>query len=65
MTWIWRKMPMFDWFFTGTLDHSDVSFQSDQCIQNIHIPVLILHAKVRPSKLSKAFPVLDVCMNIN
>ncbi|TRY78203.1 hypothetical protein TCAL_01751 [Tigriopus californicus] len=45
MTWIWRKMPMFDWFFTGTLDHSDVGFQSDQCIQHIHVPLLILHAK--------------------
>ncbi len=51
MTFLWRKMPYFHWFFTGSLHKSDVAFFSDKCIQEIHIPILILHAKARPSRL--------------
>ncbi len=46
MTFLWRKMPYFDWFFSGSLNKSDVGFFSDDVIKNIHIPILILHAKV-------------------
>ena len=46
MTFLWRKMPMFDWFFAGTLTKNDVGFMSDQQIVHIHLPILILHAKV-------------------
>ena len=46
MTALWRKMPWFKWFFSGTLTKNDVGFVSDQHIVDIHIPILILHAKV-------------------
>ncbi len=46
MSYLWRKMPYFDWFFAGSLNKSDVAFFSDDCIKKIHIPILILHAKV-------------------
>ncbi len=46
MSFLWRKMPYFDWFFAGSLNKSDVAFFSDECIKKIHIPILILHAKV-------------------
>lgn len=45
-SFLWRKMPFFDWFFTGSLDRSDVAFFSDKCIQNIHLPILMMHAQV-------------------
>lgn len=45
MTALWRKMPWFEWFFSGTLTKNDVGFVSDQHIKDIHIPILILHAK--------------------
>jgi abhydrolase domain-containing protein 12 len=46
MSFLWRKMPLFDFFFTGTLNNNDVGFVSDQKIGAIHIPILIMHAKV-------------------
>ena len=45
MTFLWRKMPMFEYIFTSTLSRSDVAFFSDKAIQSIHVPVLILHAR--------------------
>jgi len=45
MAALWRKMPWFEWFFSGTLTKNDVGFVSDQHIKDIHIPILILHAK--------------------
>ena len=46
MSYLWRKMPWFKWFFTGTLAKNDVGFVSDQRIGQIYIPILIMHAKV-------------------
>ena len=46
MSYLWRKMPWFKWFFTGTLNKNDVGFVSDQRIGQIYIPILIMHAKV-------------------
>ena len=46
MSYLWRKMPWFKWFFTGTLTKNDVGFVSDQRIGQIYIPILIMHAKV-------------------
>ena len=46
MSFLWRKMPWFKWFFTGTLNKNDVGFTSDQRIGQIYIPILIMHAKV-------------------
>ena len=46
MTALWRKMPWFEWFFSGTLTKNDVGFVSDQHIKDVHIPLLMLHAKV-------------------
>ncbi len=46
MSFLWRKMPMFDFFFTGALTNNDVGFVSDQKIKDISVPILILHAKV-------------------
>ncbi len=46
MSFLWRKMPWFKWFFTGTLTKNDVGFISDQRIGSIYIPILIMHAKV-------------------
>lgn len=45
MTFLWRKMPWFKWFFMGTLNKNDVGFVSDQRIGQIYIPILIMHAK--------------------
>lgn len=45
MSYLWRKMPWFKWFFTGTLNKNDVGFVSDQRIGQIYIPILIMHAK--------------------
>ena len=46
MSFLWRKMPWFKWFFTGTLTKNDVGFISDQRIGQIYVPILIMHAKV-------------------
>jgi len=57
MAWVWRKMPWFDWFFTKPLAQNDVGFVSDQRVEVIDIPILILHAEddlVVPFKLGKA-----------
>jgi len=45
MSFLWRKMPWFKWFFTGTLTKNDVGFVSDQRIGQIYVPILIMHAK--------------------
>ena len=45
MTFLWRKMPAFEWIFTSTLARSDVAFFSDEAVKDIHVPVLILHAR--------------------
>ena len=45
MTYLWRKMPWFEWFFTGTLNKSDVAFRTDDLVGLIHLPVLIFHAR--------------------
>lgn len=45
MSFLWRKMPWFEWFFAGTLTKNDVGFVSDQHIKSIDLPILILHAK--------------------
>jgi len=45
MSFLWRKMPWFKWFFTGTLTKNDVGFISDQRIGQIYVPILIMHAK--------------------
>ncbi|XP_040576190.1 lysophosphatidylserine lipase ABHD12 isoform X3 [Lepeophtheirus salmonis] len=45
MSFLWRKMPLFDWLFTGNLDKNDVGFASDRLISNIEIPIIILHAE--------------------
>ena len=59
MTFLWRKMPWFEWFFAGTLAKNDVGFMTDQQIVHIHLPILILHAKVsykvRALKLGQNF----------
>ena len=62
MTYLWRKMPWFEWFFTGTLNKSDVAFRTDDLVAHIRLPVLIFHARddaVVPfqlgEKLYKAF----------
>lgn len=57
MTWVWSKMPWFDWFFTKSLKDSDIGFETDHNISVIDCPVLILHAEddaVVPFKLGKA-----------
>jgi hypothetical protein len=41
-------MPMFDFFFLSTLGSNDVGFESDKRIGVIQIPILIMHAEVRP-----------------
>lgn len=46
MSFLWRKMPWFKWFFTGTLTKNDVGFTSDQRIGQIYVPILIMHAEV-------------------
>ena len=46
MTFLWRRMPWFEWFFAGTLTKNDVGFVSDQHIKDIHFPLLMLHSKV-------------------
>ena len=46
MTFLWRKMPGFHWFFAGTLEKNDVGFMSDRQIVDISLPILIMHAKV-------------------
>jgi len=56
MAFLWRKMPFFDWFFAGSLHRSDVAFFSDQALKDVHLPILILHAKddqVVPYRLGK------------
>jgi len=45
MTFLWRKMPWFDWFFASTLHKHDVGFMSDAQIVDIDLPILIMHAK--------------------
>jgi len=45
MTFLWRKMPGFHWFFAGTLEKNDVGFMSDRQIVDISLPILIMHAK--------------------
>lgn len=45
MSYPWRKMPAFDWIFTGNLAKNDVGFASDAVISNIHIPIIIFHAE--------------------
>eukprot|EP00096_Caligus_rogercresseyi_P011955 TRINITY_DN4866_c0_g1_i2.p1 TRINITY_DN4866_c0_g1~~TRINITY_DN4866_c0_g1_i2.p1 ORF type:complete len:134 (-),score=32.69 TRINITY_DN4866_c0_g1_i2:172-573(-) len=45
MSFLWRKMPLFDWLFTGNLDKNDVGFVSDRLITNIDIPITIFHAE--------------------
>ena len=50
MSFLWRKMPWFKWFFTGTLTKNDVGFISDQRIGQIYVPILIMHAKVSARK---------------
>ena len=50
MSFLWRKMPWFKWFFTGTLTKNDVGFISDQRIGQIYVPILIMHAKVSVRK---------------
>lgn len=57
MGWLWRKMPWYDWFFTAPLATNDLGFVSDQRVQVIDVPILILHAEddlVVPFKLGKA-----------
>eukprot|EP00088_Acartia_fossae_P033425 TRINITY_DN34217_c0_g1_i1.p1 TRINITY_DN34217_c0_g1~~TRINITY_DN34217_c0_g1_i1.p1 ORF type:complete len:395 (+),score=56.75 TRINITY_DN34217_c0_g1_i1:196-1380(+) len=44
MAWVWRKMPYFDWF-SSTLENNDFGFVSDQRIEVIDVPILIMHAK--------------------
>ena len=66
MSYLWRKMPWFKWFFTGTLNKNDVGFVSDQRIGQIYIPILIMHAKVskfffREIEFHEFFP---QCMSI-
>ena len=51
-------MPWFEWFFSGTLTKNDVGFVSDQHIKDIHIPILILHAKVK--KMASFEQLLDI-----
>jgi len=57
MGWLWRKMPWYDWFFTAPLATNDLGFVSDQRVQVIDVPIMILHAEddlVVPFKLGKA-----------
>lgn len=57
MCWLWRKMPWFDWFFTSPLRDNDLGFVSDQRVEVIDVPILILHAEddlVVPFKLGRA-----------
>jgi abhydrolase domain-containing protein 12 len=57
MGWLWRKMPWFDWFFTAPLATNDLGFVSDQRLEAIDVPVMILHAEddlVVPYKLGRA-----------
>ena len=47
-SYLWRKMPNFDWLFAGSLHKGDVAFFTDKAVQNLHFPILILHAKDDP-----------------
>uniref|UniRef100_A0A2P2I2R6 Monoacylglycerol lipase ABHD12-like n=1 Tax=Hirondellea gigas TaxID=1518452 RepID=A0A2P2I2R6_9CRUS len=53
---VFRKMPMFSWLFLDPLCKAGLKFTSDQHIEHINIPVLILHAHddlVVPFKLGR------------
>merc|ERR1712138_36944 len=57
MTWVWSKMPWFDWFFTKSLKDSDIGFETYHNITVIDCPIMILHAEddaVVPFELGKA-----------
>jgi len=57
MGWLFRKMLWYDWFFTAPLATNDLGFVSDQRVQVIDVPIMILHAEddlVVPFKLGKA-----------
>ena len=58
MTWPWRLIPFFSWFFTSPLAGNDLAFINDEKMSVIDdVPLLILHAKddqVIPVQLGRA-----------
>lgn len=45
LSYIYRPIPAFDWFFTDPLKANNLAFESDLHIKNINSPILILHAQ--------------------
>jgi len=45
LSYIFRPIPAFDWFFTEPLKANDLAFESDRHIKNVNCPILILHAQ--------------------
>ncbi|XP_046457260.1 lysophosphatidylserine lipase ABHD12-like [Daphnia pulex] len=45
LSYIFRPIPAFDWFFTEPLVANDLAFDSDLHIPKIDSPILILHAQ--------------------
>jgi len=45
LSYIYRPIPAFDWFFTEPLRANNLAFESDSHIKNIYCPILILHAQ--------------------
>merc|ERR1712131_169646 len=53
---VYRYLPGFDWFFLDTISANDIHFASDDNVNHISCPVLILHAEddaVVPFSLGK------------
>lgn len=44
-TMIYRFLPGFDWFFLDAISANDIRFASDENVNHISCPVLILHAE--------------------
>ncbi|TRY60492.1 hypothetical protein DNTS_028918 [Danionella cerebrum] len=42
---VYRYLPGFDWFFLDSITANDISFASDENVNHISCPVLILHAE--------------------
>ncbi|XP_016379184.1 monoacylglycerol lipase ABHD12-like [Sinocyclocheilus rhinocerous] len=53
---VYRYLPGFDWFFLDSITANDIRFASDENVNHISCPVLILHAEddaVVPFQLGK------------
>ncbi|KAF4084379.1 hypothetical protein AMELA_G00127860 [Ameiurus melas] len=45
---VYRYLPGFDWFFLDTITANDIRFASDENVNHMSCPVLILHAEDDP-----------------